>query len=351
MMSRRLYMTTLWAWLTLVSAFGQTLRVTEMPQQPISVALGQYSGITWIFGNRYAVVDDKLPGGGIVFFDIPIRSDGKVRESQVQMTVPDATLSASVAGLDNEGVVFSHGKLYVSAESDQSIREYDLDGRATGVVFSIPADLGAKAIVKNGGFEAFTWNAATGQFWTTTELPLKADGKASRLHRLQRFDERYLANGRWLYRMDEPVLSEKERGSVMAYVHGISAMTALDDGRLIILEREVYVPAGKPRDILARSFTKTKLYVVNPSGDPAEILPKQLLCDFETRLVMTAAGIDVALANYEGMCLGPRLPDGRRCLVLIADSQAGMATLATAIGRKQLTREFLKVLLLEGEGI
>ena len=78
---------------------------------------------------------------------------------------------------------------------------------------------------------------------------------------------------------------------------------------------------------------------------------KQLLCDFETRLVMTAAGIDVALANYEGMCLGPRLPDGRRCLILIADSQAGMASLATSIGRKQLTREFLKVLLLEGEGI
>ena len=170
MMSRRLYMTTLWAWLTLVSAFGQTLRVTEMPQQPISVALGQYSGITWIFGNRYAVVDDKLPGGGIVFFDIPIRNDGKISESQVRMTVPEATLTSSVAGLDNEGVVFSHGKLYVSAESDQSIREYDLEGRATGTVFSIPADLGDKAIVKNGGFEAFTWNAATGQFWTTTDF-------------------------------------------------------------------------------------------------------------------------------------------------------------------------------------
>ena len=351
MVGLRCFLSVLWAWLALASAFGQTLRVTELPQQPIPVALGQYSGITWISGDRYAVVDDKLPGGGIVFFDIPIRDDGRVRESQVRMIIPEATLSSSVVGLDNEGVVYSDGKLYVSAENDQSIRAYDLEGRATGEVFSIPADLGVKAIVKNGGFEAFSWNAVTGQFWTTTEQPLKEDGKASRLHRLQRFDATHSANGRWLYRMDEPVLSDKEKGPVMAYVHGISAMTALNDGRLIVLEREVYVPAGKPRDILARSFTKTKLYVVHPSGDPTEILPKQLLCEFETHIVLTPAGIDVALANYEGMCLGPYLPDGRRCLILIADSQSGMASLASPLGRKQLTREFVKVLLLEGKGI
>jgi len=90
--------------------------------------------------------------------------------------------------------------------------------------------------------------------------------------------------------------------------------------------------------------------VVDPSGDTAEILPKQLLCEFETRISFTAAGIDVALANYEGMCMGPRLSDGRRCLILIADSQAGMASLAASFGRRQLTCEFVKILLLEGDG-
>ena len=128
-------------------------------------------------------------------------------------------------------------------------------------------------------------------------------------------------------------------------------MTALDDGRLIVLEREVYVPVAEPQEILARAFTNAKLYVVDPSGDPSKVLSKQLLCEFETRIVLIMAGIDVALANYEGMCLGPRLPDGRRCLLLIADSQAGMASLAAKIGRKTLIREFVKVLLLEGEGI
>ena len=43
----------------------------------------------------------------------------------------------------------------------------------------------------------------------------------------------------------------------------------------------------------------------------------------------------MSLANYEGMCLGPTLPDGRRCLVLIPDSQGG---------KDGLTSEYVKVI-------
>ena len=38
----------------------------------------------------------------------------------------------------------------------------------------------------------------------------------------------------------------------------------------------------------------------------------------KTRLNLLAR----SLANYEGMCLGPRLADGRRVVVMIADSQS-----------------------------
>lgn len=351
MWNGRFFLTILIAVLAMPSVSGQPIRVTELPQQRLRVTPGQYSGITWVSGNRYAVVDDKLPGGGIVFFDIPLRPDGAVRTARVRQTVPDATMSSPVSGLDNEGVTYADGKLYVSAEGDQSIREYEPDGTATGAAFPVPADLGPEAIVRNGGFEAFTSNAETGRFWVTTEMPLKEEGEASLVHCLQRFDASHQPDGRWLYRTDAPERPVAENNSVMAYVHGISALTALDDGRLIVLEREVYVPAGRPRDILDHTFSKMKLYVVDPSGNPDGILPKQFLCAFETRLSLTVAGIDVALANYEGMCLGPRLSDGRRCLILIADSQGGMASLASSLGRKQLTCEFVKVILLEGEGI
>lgn len=98
-MERRFLLTVWLVSLTLTSVFGQSLRVTELPQQQFYVTPGQYSGIAWVSWDRYAVVD-------------------------------------------NEGVVYADGKLYVSAEGDQSIREYELDGNTTGFSFSIPADMG-----------------------------------------------------------------------------------------------------------------------------------------------------------------------------------------------------------------
>lgn len=330
-------------------ACGQEIRVTELPQQKLNVAVGQYSGIAYLGGDRYAVVDDKLAGGGIVFFDLPLRDDGSVRTARVRRTVPEATLSSYVSGRDNEGVAYADGRLYVSAEADQSIREYDLDGRETGRTFLVPAAFGRDSIEGNAGFEALTYNAVTGKFWTTTEMPLKADGPSSRLHRLLRFDGGFQPDACFLYQMDEPRMAREETSSAMAYVHGIAALTALDDGRLIVLEREVCVPRSSPQEILANAFSQMKLYLVSPSG--ADVLSKQLLHSFETCISMTGTGVNVALANYEGMCLGPRLRDGRRCLLLIADSQAGMTRLARKLGQKRLTQEFVKILLLEGKGI
>lgn len=327
------------------------IRVKALPQRRLPVEAGQYSGIAFISGDQYAVVDDKLPGGGIVFFQLPMRKDGHIQTAAVRRSVPEATLSAEGPHLDNEGVVYAGGKLYVSAERDQSIREYDLDGCPTGRSFAVPADMGVSEMTDNAGFEALTYHTATGSFWTTTEKPLKAEGNPSRLHRLQRFDSRFQPAERYLYQMDEPSKSPEEASSAQAYVYGISALTALDDGRLIVLEREVYVPSGQARDILRQSFARVKLYLVTPGGDPHRILAKRLLYSFETRISLRLTGLDIALANYEGMCLGPRLSDGRRCLVLIADSQAGMSHLAERLGRKQITGEYVKVILLEGEGV
>lgn len=333
--------------LSLAVTFGQDIRVWELPQQKLPVPPGQYSGITHVSGDLYAVVDDKLPGGGIVFFEIPMRSNGRVITSRVRKMVPASTTSSPVSGLDNEGVAYADGRLYVSAEGDQSIREYDLDGRATGRMFTIPADLGIDAIEPNGGFEPLAFSAATSQFWTMTELPLKADGAASRLHRLQCFGADFQPAGRYLYQMDEPVCSSGEGSSSRAYVFGISALTALDDGRLLVLEREVYVPDGNPKEIIPKTFSTVKLYVIDPVGGDGAILPKQLVYSFETHISLNVTGIDVGLANYEGMCLGPRLADGRRVLLLLADSQAGMPSLARKLGRRQLTPEYIKVLLLD----
>lgn len=315
------------------------------------VPAGQYSGIAYIGGNRYAVVHDKLNGGGIVFFDIAIANNGKVASAKA--TVPAFTSNSKVSGRDNEGIAFVptsvnnfsdaakaaesgtiSGTLFVSSESNQNIVEYTLEGKETGRKLAVPAAFGKDKIVSNNGFEALTYNAGTKTFWTTTETPLKADGTESRLLRLQSFGSNLKAGKQYLYKMDAPVKSASEGAAAKAYVHGVPALVALDDGSLIVLEREVYVPNGGLFAKALGSFTRTMLYVVSPEGSSdaskssSGILEKRLLVSFSTS--------SLNLANYEGMCLGPELPGGWHTLILIADSQGGSSG---------LTAEYIKVLV------
>ena len=293
-----------------------------------SVPSGEYSGITWLGGSRYAVVHDKLNGGGIVFYDIKMSDTGTV--SAVSMTTPEGTSSSAESGRDNEGIAFlpdGDGSLFVSSEAEQSIREYDLQGYPTGRSISIPSDLSTGSITSNKGFESLTYNAVTGLFWTTTESELKKDTSVERLLRLQSFDKDLNPSGRYFYQMDAPTKTASEAAAAKSYVFGVPALAAMDDGRLLVLEREVYVPNGNYIQMAMNSFTKMNLYVVNPSEDTAGILRKSLVKSFSTSAL--------TLANYEGMCLGPTLSDGSRALVLIPDSQGGMSG---------LTKEYVKVI-------
>ena len=303
---------------------GMTARPLMQTPMP-GIAAGEYSGITHIGGDNYAVVDDNLPGSGILFFRIPIDETGTVGTVSMRPTEGAATGKKR----DSEGIAFvpDKGCFYVSSEKHQEIREYDLRGMATGAGLQVPEDLSSKSIASNRGFEALTYHAGTGLFWTTTESPLKRDTFFPRILRLQSFDRDGNPAGRFLYQTGNPSISDSS--GAQAYVFGVPALAALDDGRLIVLEREVYVPKGGMLTKLRDSFSRMDLYVVDPAGDPAGILRKAPLCSFRT------GALD--LANFEGMCLGPTLPDGRRCLVLIADSQNSSGGLID---------EYVKVILL-----
>lgn len=287
------------------------------------VGNGQYSGITYLGGTHYAVVHDKLGGGGIVFFDLHFREDGTL--AFANKNVPPGTEGT---GIDSEGIAYvpSTRTLFVSAEADQSIREYDLKGHPTGRRLNVPADLGIDSITPNQGFEALTYNAQTHLFWTVTEGPLLSDG--GNLLRLQSFGEDLEPAARYEYEMDEP---EASADGAEAYVHGVPALAALPDGRLLVLEREVYVPSGGIGDKIGGAFTTTKIFVVRPVSGKAGALRKKLVKQFRTSALSS-------YANYEGMCLGPVLADGRQSLLLIPDSQNGSGG---------LTQEYLRVYAIE----
>jgi len=130
--------------------------------------------------------------------------------------------------------------------------------------------------------------------------------------------------------MDAPSKTSEEAAAATSYVFGLPALAALDDGRIIVLEREVFVAAsGSVIEMAMNSFTTMKLYVVNPSADGSGILRKTLLTSFTTQPLASN------FANYEGMCVGPTLSDGSKTLVLIPDSQNGSSG---------LTKEYVKVI-------
>ena len=295
-----------------LQAMAQQVVQNKQRKFPKTVPAGNYSGITWLGGDRYAIADDKSPTAG--FHLMTIRTDattGDIKEVRA-----DSFVTNGQPNRDEEGICYvpQSNTVFVSGETDGNILEYNLDGQLTGRQLTIPAIF--KASHHNRSFEALTYNATTHRFWTTTENTLEADGKKPNIHRkipnrlrLQSFADDLQPREQYWYQTDSSEVKSEEGKSTL----GVSGLAALDDGQIIVLEREVYATKN---DI--GSYVHIKLYVVNPTLQQAgELLRKQLVTEFHTKMNITRHNF----ANYEGICVGPRLNDGRLLLVLVADSQ------------------------------
>ncbi|MCF0235536.1 MAG: esterase-like activity of phytase family protein [Bacteroidaceae bacterium] len=318
------------------------------------VGTANFSGIAPLGGGRYAVVSDKEPADG--FFVMRIDQDsatGAVQQVEVEGFYGVEPAQRDAYGnstRDTEGVAFHPGAqtVWISGEGDQSIVEYQLSGQPTGRTLAVPSQFAVGNIYPNCGFEALCYDASRQCFWATTETTLPADGqrpgwkapRAANLLRLQSFGDDLQPAGQWAYRTDEGTVSRFGRG----YISGVPALTALPDGRLLLMEREGHFAR---RGI--GSFVRVKIFAVRPEAidaiSPAEsltslpaerFLPKTLVAEWVTRLNLTRRD----LANYEGFCPGAVLADGRQTLLCVNDSQAGMGN-----GLFRL-RDYLKVIVL-----
>ena len=304
-----------WSFLLLSVVMQVTAQQVVLNKQrhfPQTVPAGNYSGITWLGGDRYAVVDDKSPTAG--FYLMTIRTDtvtGDIMEVRA-----DSFMTSHQPNRDEEGICYipQTNTVFVSGEGDGQIIEYNLDGQLTGRRLNIPDVFNARR--GNSGFEALTYNAVTHHFWTTTENTLKCDGEKPDIRRkipnrlrLQSFGDDLEPREQYWYVTDSSAVKDTEGKSIL----GVSGLAALDDGQVIVLEREV-----RKTDSGIGSFTHMKLYAVNPSlHQPGDLLHKRLLTEFRTSINVTKR----SFANYEGLCVGPKLTDGRQLLLLVADSQ------------------------------
>lgn len=332
----------------------------ENPQRafPKTVAAGNYSGIAHLHDDIYAVVSDKSDSA--LYFNFRILVNPKTGELEQVENLgfterTDGTLNdgkfwqGQEKGFDHEAIVkVSDSTLVIASEGYCRLKEYPvLPTSANAPKISYQQNLWPSSdFYPNYNFESLAFDSVRQYLWTIPESTLRKDGQpatpqnglANRL-RLMRYDwgkmketrnkEEYSEqvsskkNSRYMttyaYQMDQPSTHKKAD----IYVMGVSELCALPDGQLLVLEREAFIPKIK-----IGAFCKCKLYLINPlnseefalkekfSSD-TPFLKKRLLAEWKTGLSLSKR----SFANYEGMCLGPKLEDGSQVVILLSDSQ------------------------------
>ena len=238
-------------------------------------------------------------------------------------------IGSGLPNRDLEGIAYnpSSKKMWIAGEQDNVISEHRLSGERTGRV--LDTSMFEKAC-ENAGLESLAYNDIAKQYWTTTEAGMRGDGAMAtplgtkRKYNKLRFQS-YKADGtislQFFYETDD--YQKNEYGD--QYSFGVSALSALDDGRLLVLERECQLSFVENGEI---GFCYEKLFLVDPTvykdGDK---LSKELLLELSTSLSASKKtnSIKGEFTNYEGMCLGPYLSEDTRMLFLVSDSRANQS--------------------------
>lgn len=329
---------------------------------PKTVAAGNYSGIAHLHDDIYAVVSDKSDSA--LYFNFRIQVNPKTGELEQVENLgfterTDGTLNdgkfwqGQEKGFDHEAIVkVSDSTLVITSEGYCRLKEYPvLPTSANAPKISYQQTLWesrwpSSDFYPNYNFESLAFDSIRQYLWTIPESTFRKDGQpatpqnglANQL-RLMRFDwgkmkeesskkESSKKNGSkkasrymtaYAYQMDQPSTHKKAD----IYVMGVSELCALPDGQLLVLEREAFIPKIK-----IGAFCKCKLYLINPLNSEGfsmeekfsadtPFLKKRLLTEWKTGLSLSKR----SFANYEGMCLGPKLEDGSQVIILLSDSQ------------------------------
>lgn len=340
----------------------KVVRENSQKAFPNTVAAGNYSGIAHLYDDIYAVVSDKSDSA--LYFNFRIQVNPKTGELEQVENLgfterTDGTLNDGKPwqglekGFDHEAIVkVSDSTLVIASEGYCRLKEYPIlpisaDTAKVGYRQNLwESRWPSSDFYPNYNFESLAFDSVHQYLWTIPESTLRKDGQPAtpqnglanqlRLMRLNwgkmkedsnkeecseqessKKDFRYMMT--YAYQMDQPSTHKKAD----IYVMGVSELCALPDGQLLVLEREAFIPKIK-----IGAFCKCKLYLINPlnseefsmnekfSSD-TPFLKKRLLTEWKTGLSLSKR----SFANYEGMCLGPKLEDGSQVIILLSDSQ------------------------------
>jgi hypothetical protein len=199
--------------------FAQEVQLQKQHNMKMwNIPAGNYSGITHIKDDRYALVSDKQETDGWTEVRISFLPSGDIE--RMQFIAHQYNLQTSVGARDSEGIAFVQGKgLFVAAENDQQILGLSEDGTPNGKSLSIPHQFSSSETFPNYGFESLTYNKEKDIFWTTTEQGLKSDvsspsspdNPTPTLLRLLSFDSDMKPLHQYAYKTDAPLTKRNPR--------------------------------------------------------------------------------------------------------------------------------------------
>ncbi|NVZ65291.1 esterase-like activity of phytase family protein [Pseudomonas gingeri] len=251
---------------------------------------------------------------------VPLSQNGPVSDGEAVRVDPQGGLLWSSEGYYKRGI-------------GPSISFSDKRGRCTAEL-SLPRPLqrdpaGRSGPRSNKSFEGLAFDPGGQSFWVSVEDALLQDGPLSSLQqggltRLSRLDRQGNLLQQFAYRLD-PIQAPGVGGIAD---NGISEILLDGSSDMLVLER-----SGAKNKAGAFDF-RCRLYRVSLEGGTdisnigrlaeAQVKPlsKTLVFDFGRQLSLRPY-------NFEGMAWGPRLPDGRRLLVMVSDN--GFETVNTKL--------------------
>jgi hypothetical protein len=291
--------------------------------------VGGLSGITYDAATKtyYAISDAKNDDNGAVRFytlniDLSSGSLGTIDFTGVTTLKDSGGTSFAANVSDTEGIALtSGGNAFISSEGIFSstntqpfINQFNLTTGNQNLSlpisspkFDVSADT-TQGVRNNKAFESLTITPDQQVLFTATEVALEQDGSAptgsaGSPSRIVRYNlSTGSVDGEFLYNTDAE--------------NGISELLALDQNTLLAIDRNVSTGVGKLYQVSLQGATDIK----NNNGLIASGLgsitavQKTLVADLSTFPSGT---------NFEGMTLGPTLPNGKRSLVLVSDNNFG----------------------------
>ena len=273
--------------------------VSIMPQYYFSaIPPGNYSGIANIGNDDYAVVSDKGDNEGYYIFHIDINDNGEITN-----VTNKEFINLNGNNLDQEGITFNPttNRIYIGNEGPSNIIEYDVNLKR--ILHSVEITDYKKHCIPNRSIESITYDKTRDKLFTINESPLIGD--SCLMLRLKQLNTDLTEEKEFPYFIEKPIKSGNTPQNRHAY--GVSELLSLNDSTLLVLERELYLTSMK-----LGSWVQNRIFRIVP-GKPN----KHLICSWRTSLQLASFNF----ANYEGMCLGPKLSDGRQIIILCADSQ------------------------------